>query len=48
MLTAKFHALTRHHWSEPFRSELLARLLDADTMQHLPVPNFMNLLRAPS
>jgi 2-methylcitrate dehydratase len=48
MLTAKFHALTRHHWSEPFRSQLLARLLDADILQHMPVPEFMNLLRAPS
>lgn len=48
MLTDKFHALTRHHWPEPFRSELLARLLDADTMQQLPVPEFMNLLRASS
>ena len=48
MLTDKFHALTCYHWLEPFRSDLLAQLLDAETMKLLPVCDFMDKLRAPS
>ena len=45
LLKDKFHALTQHRWPEAFRDNLLARLLDADAMQHMPVPDFMTMLR---
>ena len=44
-LTEKFHALTSHFWLEPYRNQLLARLLDVTTMARMPVPDFMDMLR---